>query len=66
MTNGLIYWIAVWGVMAAAFGLAWMFIVKGCERLDAAHPDLDPNLADASNNAQSVDAAEPSTTHPSA
>ena len=33
------YWIVLWVVMGLAFGLAWIFIVKGCEAMDSRHPD---------------------------
>ena len=32
------YWVLVWVLMAAAFTTAWVFIVKGCERLDERNP----------------------------
>ena len=35
---GVLYWLAVWLMMAAAFATAWAFIVKGCERLDERNP----------------------------
>lgn len=34
----MIYWFAVWLMMAAAFTTAWGFIVKGCEAMDDDHP----------------------------
>ena len=35
------YWILVWLMMASAFTTAWVFIVKGCERLDERNPPPD-------------------------
>jgi hypothetical protein len=30
----ILFWLAVWIMMALAFGTAWTFIVKGCEAID--------------------------------
>ena len=36
----MIFWVAVWFMMAAAFTTAWVFIVKGCETLDEKNPTI--------------------------
>ena len=34
----VVFWVAVWLMMAAAFTTAWGFIVKGCEAMDGEQP----------------------------